>query len=61
MHFELVALYAGPDQIMTVTSGVASVVGVGLMFWNKLVSGCTKLLRRVRNADSEGDAPQSDR
>ena len=37
MRFELLALYAGPDQVMTVTSGLASVLGLLLIFWNKVV------------------------
>ena len=28
--------YGGPDQIMTVTSGLASVLGILLIFWNKM-------------------------
>ena len=42
MHL-LLALYAGPDQVMTVTSGIASIVGFLLIFWNKLVNGFLKL------------------
>lgn len=38
MRFELLALYGGPDQIMTVTSGLASLLGLLLIFWNKVVS-----------------------
>jgi hypothetical protein len=53
MHFDLLAFYAGPDQVMTVTSGIASVIGFLLMFWNKLVTGFFKLLGRKReNSDS---------
>ena len=37
MRFELLTLYAGPDQVMTVTSGLASVLGLLLIFWNKVV------------------------
>ena len=28
MRIELLALYGGPDQVMTVTSGLASVLGL---------------------------------
>lgn len=28
--------YGGPDQIMTVTSGLASALGIMLIFWNKV-------------------------
>jgi hypothetical protein len=37
MHHELLALYGGPDQIMGVTSGIATIVGLALMFWNKVL------------------------
>jgi hypothetical protein len=45
MHsdFHLLAFYGGPDQVMTVTSGVASIIGFLLIFWNKLVAGFFKL------------------
>jgi hypothetical protein len=48
MHLELFALYAGPDQIMAVTSGLAGVLGVLLMFWNKVVAGFFRILRFLR-------------
>jgi len=35
---QLFALYAGPDQVMTVTSGLASVLGLLLIFWHKVVA-----------------------
>jgi len=38
MYRELLAFYAGPDQIMTVTSGLASIVGMLLIFWHKVVA-----------------------
>ena len=44
MHFGLLALYAGPDQVMTVTSGIASIIGVLLVFWNKLVAAFFKII-----------------
>jgi hypothetical protein len=47
MHFSP-ALYAGPDQVMTVTSGIASVVGFLLIFWNKVVAGFCKLFGLTR-------------
>ena len=57
MHFHLLALYGGPDQVMTVTSGIASIVGFLLIFWNKLVTGFFKLLGIVRKP-SDSPAPQ---
>jgi len=47
MHFDLFALYAGPDQVMTVTSGLASIVGFLLIFWNKVVNLFLKLIGRA--------------
>ena len=38
MRVELLALYGGPDQVMTVTSGLASLLGLLLIFWNKVVA-----------------------
>jgi hypothetical protein len=46
MHLQLLALYAGPDQVMTVTSGIASIIGVLLVFWNKLVAAFFKMIGR---------------
>jgi hypothetical protein len=46
MRFELLALYAGPDQVMTVTSGLASVLGLLLIFWNKVVGIFFKVVRK---------------
>jgi hypothetical protein len=46
MHFGTLALYGGPDQVMTVTSGIASIIGVVLVFWHKLVNAFFKLIGR---------------
>lgn len=43
------AFYAGPDQVMTVTSGIASVLGFLLIFWNKLIAVFSKLVQRFRH------------
>ena len=57
MHFELLALYAGPDQVMTVTSGIASVIGVLLVFWNKLAAAFFKIFRRSSSPATPGPQP----
>jgi hypothetical protein len=57
MHFDP-AFYAGPDQVMTVTSGIASIVGFLLIFWNKLVNGFLKLFGH--NKKPSEAAPQQD-
>ncbi len=33
----IVVLYVGPDQIMPLVSAFGAVVGIALMFWNRLV------------------------
>jgi hypothetical protein len=48
MHFDLLAFYAGPDQVMTVTSGIASIVGVLLIFWHKVVAAFSKAVNKIR-------------
>ncbi len=50
--------YGGPDQVMTVTSGIASIIGFLLIFWNKLVHGFLKLFGLTRKASEP--APQQD-
>ena len=44
MKFALLAMYGGPDQIMGVASGVATVVGVLLMMWNKVLVTVGKIM-----------------
>ena len=46
MHFGVLALYGGPDQVMTVTSGIASIIGVMLVFWHKLVNLFFRMIGR---------------
>jgi hypothetical protein len=52
MRFELLALYGGPDQVMTVTSGLASALGLLLLFWNKVVGVFFKVIRIFRRSDT---------
>lgn len=64
MRFELLALYAGPDQVMTVTSGLASVLGLFLIFWNKVVGIFFKGVRKFSRSgtpaagDASKDSPK---
>lgn len=53
----LLALYAGPDQVMAVTSGIASVVGVLLVFWNKLVAAFFRIIGRAPRPIDPPPAP----
>jgi hypothetical protein len=60
MRFDLLALYGGPDQIMTVTSGLASVLGLLLIFWNKVVGIFFRIVRLFRPAQSAtGEPPKN--
>lgn len=52
MRFELLALYGGPDQVMTVTSGLASLLGLLLIFWNKVVGIFFKVVRKFSRSDT---------
>jgi hypothetical protein len=60
MRFELLALYAGPDQVMTVTSGLASLLGLLLIFWNKVVGIFFKVVRKFSRSATPAavDAPK---
>jgi hypothetical protein len=50
-----VLLYIGPDQIMPLTSVLGAVVGVVLVFWNRVVTlfgrGWVVLTRRASSSD----------
>ena len=59
MQLSLMAFYAGPDQVMTVTSGIASIVGFLLIFWNKTRGLLFKLFRRSRAPHAS--TPEPDR
>ena len=54
MRIELLVLYGGPDQVMTVTSGLASLLGLLLIFWNKLVATFFRIVRIFRPTKSAG-------
>ena len=59
MGQELLGFYAGPDQVMTVPSGIAGVIGVLLMFWNKVVGAFVKIVHKVRGTTPEPAAGPS--
>ena len=56
MHFELFAFYGGPDQIMGITSGLASLLGVLLIFWHKLVASFFRIVRMFRRSSEQSPA-----
>jgi hypothetical protein len=60
MTIPLLALYAGPDQVMVVTSVFATVLGFVLMLWNKLVVGFGKLLNRFARTAEANEPPKSE-
>jgi hypothetical protein len=62
MHIELIASYAGPDQVMTVTSGLASILGILLIFWHKVVAALHKIMNKFRRtpATTTPAVPQKD-
>jgi hypothetical protein len=49
MNIVLLAFYAGPDQVMTVTSGLASIIGMLLIFWHKVVAAFGKIVNKFRS------------
>ena len=57
MKLALLAMYGGPDQIMGVASGVATVVGVLLMMWNKVLVTVGKVMNFFHGKPQE-DASQ---
>jgi hypothetical protein len=58
MQIDFLALYAGPDQVMGVTSGLAGLLGLLMIFWNKLVAAFFKAIRIFRGGDkSDSPAP----
>jgi hypothetical protein len=54
---ELLALYGGPDQIMGLASGVATVVGLLLMFWNKVLVTCGKVINYIKPSGGAEEPP----
>jgi hypothetical protein len=50
MRILYLALYGGPDQIMGVTSGLAGLLGLLLIFWNKVVTTFFKIIRKLRGS-----------
>ncbi|MGH9792975.1 MAG: hypothetical protein ACRD5W_17340 [Candidatus Acidiferrales bacterium] len=52
MHPLLIALYVGPDQVMPVMSVLATIAGLVMVFWNKVLS----IVRRIFGAKRSSDA-----
>ena len=58
MKFALLAMYGGPDQIMGVASGVATVVGILLMGWNKVLVAIGKVINYFNPSKHTEEASQ---
>ena len=58
MRPELLALYGGHDQIMGITSGLATLVGIFFMFWNKVLVIFGKIVNRFRSPANADEPPQ---
>lgn len=58
MQMNLLAFYAGPDQVMTVTSGLASILGMLLIFWHKVVAAFSKIVNKFRGTPESSPAPE---
>ena len=50
-------IYGGPDQIMTVTSGLASLVGILLLFWNRIMGTIFRMLGLSKKSESVDEKP----
>ena len=60
MTIALLALYAGPDQVMVATSALATILGFVLMLWSKLLGFFGKLLNRFGRSAETSEPPKSD-
>jgi hypothetical protein len=56
MRLELLVFYGGPDQVMGVTSGLASIFGLLLLFWNKVAGGFFKVVKFLKRSPEPADA-----
>jgi hypothetical protein len=60
MQHELFAFYGGPDQVMGVTSGLAGLAGLLMIFWNKVVGLFFRVVRAFSHSAepaAKGDLP----
>ena len=58
MRPELLAFYGGPDQIMEVTSGLATIVGLAMMFWNKILVFFGKIANKIHPSATPQPKPK---
>lgn len=55
----LLAFYVGPDQLMPVTSILATVLGFVLIFWNKFLGVVRKIFGLSKPVKPHEDASQT--
>jgi len=60
MKIALLALYAGPDQIMVATSALATVLGFVLMLWSRLLGLFARVLKRFTRNSEAVELPRPD-
>jgi hypothetical protein len=58
-HVPSVVLYIGPDQIMPLTSVIGAIVGIALMFWNKLVGLAHRVVAMFSGRNNTPGKPSS--
>lgn len=49
----LIALYVGPDQVMPVMSVLATIAGLVMVFWNKVLSIVRRVFGMKRSAEAD--------
>ena len=54
----LAFLYGGPDQIIPLQTGLAALLAIALMFWNKLLATFHRLFSRSKS--QPGEVPSAD-
>jgi hypothetical protein len=52
-------LYGGPDQIMGVASGIATIVGMAMVFWNKVCVTFGKIRNKFKPESSVQQEPKA--
>ena len=53
----VILAYIGPDQIMPITSVLSAIVGVALMFWNRIVGFVARTWAGIARRSQPSQAP----
>ena len=56
----VVLAYVGPDQIMPITSVLSALVGIALMFWNKIAGFVARTWVSFTRRSETAPAPPAD-